>query len=373
MNEMVKEKMPYTKGKSVALTVISVILTCLLCTVLLGCYTAHRFVYEEPVGKAFSKIKLDEMTLSDGTTLVTKLNRDYIGEGVISDDKLTKVLQNGTFKDWVGQKAEGYTSFVASPERSSREFPEIMTPEIEALLVKNDSTIRLYTGTHDFAENNPQILRNMKPDLENWNKKMRESLCCGFSAKLLFAAVSEWIWYVLGGLLLLLLVWMIIISVKSHDRVGTGIKRFAVTCVVPGALVLFGGLLAPVIASLSGHAYLKETVTMLHSAPIAAGGLCCLASCALFAFGMLWNAAASALQGLSHREKQPRTRVMPVPAPTPAPAVALTKPAAPITNVPEIPQPETSASTTRKFCRFCGGELVNSDAKFCYKCGKAQE
>ncbi|MDE5564505.1 MAG: hypothetical protein K2I93_05070, partial [Oscillospiraceae bacterium] len=36
----------------------------------------------------------------------------------------------------------------------------------------------------------------------------------------------------------------------------------------------------------------------------------------------------------------------------------------------ETPEAE---KLTRHYCRFCGEPLVNSDAKFCYKCGTTQE
>ena len=364
-----KESRPYMKGKSTALTVICVILTVVLCTLLLGCFALHRFVFDEPVKDAFAKIELTEVTLSDGTPLLTKINRDYIGEGVISEDKLSKVLRDGTFDKWVGEKAEGYVQYIGSDDHNSMHFPDIMTPEIEELINKNDSTIRLYTGMHDFAAENPQIMRNMKPDLESWNKRMRATYSAGFSAKLLFAAVSQWIWYVLGALLLVLLIWMVVICVRSQDHVGTAFKRYAVTCFVPGILMLLWGLLGGLLMRLFGLGYLTDTVNALHAAPILTGGLCCLASVALFVFGVLWNTAAGALQNLPRREKKPApVRTAPQPIPVPAPAVALTKPAEPVT---ESPAPITGGS--RKFCRFCGGELINSDAKFCYKCGKAQE
>ena len=364
-----KESTPYMKGKSTALTVICVILTFVLCTLLLGCFALHRFVYDEPVRKAFAKIDLTEVTLSDGTPLVMKINRDYIGEGILAEDKLVKILQGGTFDNWVGEKAEAYVQFIAGDDHSGAEFPDIMTPEIETLINDNDSTIRLYTGLHEFAAENPQIMVNMKPDLERWNKHMRATYTTGFKANLLFAAVSRWIWYVLGALLLALLIWMIVICVKSQERVGTALKRISVTCFIPGTLMLLWGLLGGLILRIAGYGYLSATVNALHSAPLLTGGLCCLASTALFIFGILWNTAAAALQNLPRRERKPApVRTAPQPIPASAPAVALTKPAEPVT---ESPAPVTGGS--RKFCRFCGGELINSDAKFCYKCGKAQE
>lgn len=365
---MSNERMPYTKGKATALTVVCVILTALLCTLLLGCFAAHRIAYDEPVKDAFAKIDLTEVTLSDGTPLLTKVNRDYIGEGVIAEDKLAKVLRDGSFDDWVGEKAESYVQYIAGDDHSGPCFPEIMTPEIEELITQNDSTIRLYTGMHDFAAENPQIMRNMKPDLENWNRSMRDSLSTGFTAYLLFAAVSRWIWYVLGALLLLLLIWMTVITVKSQDRVGTAFKRYAVTCFVPGILMVLWGLLGGLILKLAGSGYLQPTVDTLHSAPLLTGGLCCLASIALFILGVLWNTAASAIEGLPRREKKPAPVAHTAPQPIPAPvsAAAVTEPVPPVTE-PAAPV------AARNFCRFCGGELVNADAKFCYKCGKAQE
>lgn len=362
---MVQETKSSSKGKNTALTVVCILLTFLLCTLLLLCFAAHRFANHEPVQEAFSKIDLTTVTLSDGTPLVTKINRDYIGEGVLADEKLTMLLHDGSFDDWVGEKAAAYVNYIAGDDHAASHFPDIMTPEIEALIQENDSTIRLRTGIHDFTAENPQILRNMKPDLEIWNKQMRSAFSSGFTAKLLFAAVSEWIWYVLGALLLVLLIWMIVLSVKSQARIGTACKRFSATCFIPGILMLLWGLLGGMLMKLAGAGYLSETVSALHGAPILTGGLCCLASVALFIFGALWNAAAAAIQGIPHRKKEPASAVtFAQPVPSPAPAVALTKSAAPVMEAP---------AASRHFCRFCGGELVNSDAKFCYKCGKAQE
>ena len=79
MNETVKEKMPASKGKTIALSIVCVLLLFVLTTLLLTCLTAKRFVHDAPVREAFSKIELNEVTFSDGTSLAAKINRDYIG------------------------------------------------------------------------------------------------------------------------------------------------------------------------------------------------------------------------------------------------------------------------------------------------------
>ena len=99
--------------------------------------------------------------------------------------------------------------------------------------------------------------------------------------------------------------------------------------------MLLWGLLGGLILRIAGYGYLSATVNALHSAPLLTGGLCCLASTALFIFGILWNTAAAALQNLPRRERKPApVRTAPQPIPASAPAVALTKPAEPVTESP---------------------------------------
>ena len=141
---------------------------------------------------------------------------------------------------------------------------------------------------------------------------------------------------------------------------------------------------------------------MLRKAPLMTGGFGAAGSVVIFLFGMVWNqiaghvadkraARAAAIEQYDapsvNDAPTPVYDETPAPAPAPAPTTAPAPSPTPVETTPDdvpetkdVPEtadpvvPETPAepAAPRRFCRFCGAQLVNENAQFCYKCGTPQ-
>lgn len=368
----IREKKPYGTGRVVFLSFLCVVLVFVLITGLLGSVTLRQLLLSEQIGDAAAAVPLEQITLPDGSALAAEINGSYVRVDGITDENVGYILRDGTFNEWVGEKAAAYAAHLLNPD--GKPLPEITQGEISQLIAANDSTIQLHTGVHDFSAVYPETAQTAFADAARLNDdmRMRDDSIGGVIVRFSVTIVP---WIVLSVLLLLVMIWLIQIHVRGKRHVGTAFKIFAVTAFIPSAVVFLAGALGSWVLGLFGLAYLQSAVSLLLGTPMAVGGIGALGCIVLFAFGMLWNAIAR-----KHAAKTAGT----LPVYDPAEASALseqpervmeTVPASePVTAAkPEVSVSPVSEPIIRHYCRFCGGELVNSDAKFCYKCGKPQE
>ena len=344
MNET--EKKPYSGKKVFGLSLLCVLLTFVLSITLTVCVTAHRHVYYDMIAEAAASVPLQyaQIRTEDGQkiTLAKYINEHYVQNPRFSDAQIANILRDGDFNMRVGEKAGMLAQYIALHKRhpGDVQLPLITAEDIHYAFEFNDSDIQLHTGLNAAAELEPQVQANAAADCEVYNTKLTDTMTKGLSAFLIDAAVSEWIWYVLGGLLLVLLIWMIVIHVKGRKSVGTAFKAFSITASLPCfALLLWSALCVPVLGW-SGAGYLQNAAKILRGTWLMIGAIGVLGGIALFGIG----AIAGQLRA--------RKAAAPVQDPTPA----------------EAPQRDM----TRRYCRFCGEPLVNNDALFCYKCGTQQ-
>ncbi len=374
-----KEKKVYGTGKVVFLSFLCVLLTLVLGITLLGSLTGRRLLWNEDIVGAAEKIPLDQVTLADGQSLAAAINENYIQIPAVTDVKVQQILRDGNFNVWVGEKAGVYADFIKNYRRGSADmFPKITTSELTRVITENDATIQLHTGIHDFGASNPQVAEAAAADLENFNDTMKNTIGVGGTATLIRLIVSNWMWCVLSFFLLLVMIWLIVIHVRGKRHVGTAFKTFAITGFIPCLLVFLAGAFGVQILDLAGFGTYADAYDVLHGAPFTIGGIGALGCLALFGLGVLWNAIAHkdpaeygesvpAYDPADIPEQPQRTMPEPEPVPTPAPVPVVE------TELVEESVPEDEPAIIRHYCRFCGGELVNQDAKFCYKCGKPQE
>lgn len=385
-SESQTEKKPFGTGKVVGLSFIAVLLTVILTVLLLGCMAARYFVYHKQAS-AVSMVPLDQVTFSDGTTPASRIKSRYVSDPKITESTVQHILRDGKFSAQIGDLFGNYCEFLADYPQG--EFPEVTVGDVQELLRNNDETIQLHTGIHDFSENSGELISAVKPDLDAWNAKMRDTLDTGAKANLLRTIISQWVWILLGGLLLMVLIWLIVIHVRGQKRVAAAFKTFAIAALIPSMVLFLCGMFGTKLLNGSAYALYADAFEAISSTPKLIGGLANLACVAIFGIGVLCNAAASkkAVSTDAIMPVEPMRVPEPAAEPVTEPAAPVTEPAAPVTEPitePDIPVIETEIVTEpepadeepviiRRFCRFCGGELVNEDAKFCYKCGKPQE
>ena len=374
-----KEKKVYGTAKVVFLSFLCVLLTFVLGTALLGSLTGRRLLWNEDIAGAAESIPLEQVELAGGQSLAAAINENYIRIPEITDVKVEQILRDGKFNQWVGEKADGYADFIKNYKHGSADnFPMITTAELSRVITENDETIQLHTGIHNFGATNPQVAEAAAADLDSFNDTMKNTIGVGGTATLIRLIVSNWMWCVLAFFLLLVMIWLIVIHVRGKRHVGTAFKTFAITGFIPSLLVFLAGAFGSRILDYAGFGAYAKAFEMLHGAPFTIGGIGALGCVALFGFGVLWNAIAHkdpAEYGESVPAYDPADipaqpqRTMPEPEPAPAPApVPVVE-----TELVEEPAPAEEPVIVRHYCRFCGGELINQDAKFCYKCGKPQE
>ena len=356
--------------KASGLTVLAFLLVLLVSTLLIGCVTAYRHVYYDPIADAAASVPLQDVTVrsQDGSkiTLAQYINDTYIKNERISETNVKNMLRDGDFHLRVGEHYGMIAQYIAlhrsHPEDVS--VPEIMPADVYYAITLNASTIRLHTGLNDATELEAPILANVEADCVAYNAKLTNTLTKGLSAFLIDAAVSHWVWYVLGGLLLALLIWMIVMQKKQF---GTAIKTFSIAAGIPCLVLLLWGALGTTIVKLMQMGYLQNAVRILRGTWLAIGALGLLGCVALFGIGAIASQIAAG-------------KAAPAPAPVPAAEQPVEKPAVtaePAADPTPVVDTVTDAAPAedapkRRFCRFCGEPLVNNDALFCYKCGTQQ-
>lgn len=367
-----QEKKPYGTGKVVFLSFLCVLLTFVLGTLLLGSLTARHIIKNGDIAGAASSIPLDKVTLSDGTSLAAAINQKYVQNPQITDVNVEHILRDGTFRNWVGTKADSYAQFLRTYKtRQVNNFPKVTVNELQTLISANDPTIRLHTGIHDFGRNNTQVAQAASADIDAFNATMESTLGTGGTASLIRLFISDWCWIVLGIFLLLVMIWLIVIHVRGKRHVGTAFKTFAITGVIPSLLVFLAGAFGQYFLHMAGLNVFDNAFLTLHKIPMMIGGFGALGCAVLFGFGVLWNTIAHK-EPAAELPEAPAAEAAPSPVPDPLP-VPDRMPVVEENIVPDAePETEEEPKVIRKFCRFCGGELVNSDAMFCYKCGKPQ-
>ena len=235
-----KEKKPFGTGTVVFLSFLCVILVIAAAAALLGCVMAGSLVQRDDLALAGSSIALEQVTCADGTSLPAYINRTYLMDERISDDKLSNILRDGTFTQWVGEKTEMYAASIAAGNTFP---PQIQPDEVAQLLERNDSTIQLHTGIHDYSQENPRTIERIKPDIAAWNGRMNDLLGNTLSGGLVRASVSLWIVWVLCVVLGFALILLVLIHARGQRRLGTAFKTFAAAAFVPSAVLFLAGLL----------------------------------------------------------------------------------------------------------------------------------
>lgn len=348
------EKKPYGKGKVFGLSCLIFVLVLVLSTVLLVCVTAYRHVYYDPVAEAAASVPLQDTLVrtEDGQTmyLASFINQNYVKQEHISDNQIKYILRDGDFNLRVGEKAGMIAQYIALHKNHPDDvtLPTITQDDIHYAVEANESTIRLHTGLNDATVLEAPINANSAPACEAYNQQIRVILTEGLSAVLIDIAVSHWIWYALGGVLLLLLIWMIAVHARGNGSTGTGFKVYAVAAFIPCVVLLLWGLLCVWIFGLAQAAYLQAPAAVLRHTWIAVGGFGALGCVVLFCIGTIVSRFGA--------KESAAPAAVTVPDETAAPA-----------SIPDPPK-----DMTRRYCRFCGKELVNGDAMFCYKCGTKQ-
>ena len=237
MNET--EKKPYSGKKVFGLSLLCFVLTLVLSLTLTVCVTAHRHVYYDMIADAAASVPLQYVQVkgADGQKipLGAYINQTYIRSDRYTDAQIANILRDGDLNMRVGEKAGMLAQYIALHKSHPEDvqLPLITSEDIHYAFEYNASTIRLHTGLNDAAELEPQVQANAAADCEAYNTRLTNTLTKGLSAFLISTAVSGWIWYVLGGLLLVLLIWMIVIHVKGQKSVGTAFKAFSIAASLP--------------------------------------------------------------------------------------------------------------------------------------------
>ncbi len=375
-----KERKAYGTGKVVGLSVLCFLLIFLLSTLLLVCVTVHRHAVQEELPAAMSAIPLQEAYVrhnGEDMSFATYLLRHYVENDSITESQMNAILRDSDFNEWLGEKTGQYTKYFVAAD-DTVPFPMIGKEEINQLFMRNESTFRLHTGMDDVAAEANRICSDLTPSLNKFNQNTYHLLAEGSAGFAIRAIVSKWIWCVLGGLLTLLLIWLIVIHVRGRRHVGTALKTFSVAACIPCAVLLLWGAFGVWILGAVHAGYLQAPARVLHNTWLLCGGFGLLGCAVLFSTGIIWNRIAGRVPK-SVEDKVPEApavpfmpeaseKAQPTALPTEAPAET------PIEAAVEAPEqiPEVE-KITRHYCRFCGEPLVNSDAKFCYKCGTTQE
>lgn len=346
---------PNIGGKTALCAVLAFLLTLLL----LCCISVRQHVMRNDLPKAASAVMLDRVTVKNASgasvSLARLITEDYIADPGIGEEQMKTVLREGTFHYLLGDKVNEYNAWLAAGGEGT--FPQVTVDEcIDAL--KGNATL-LYRETHFqlSGDSEATFRQNLEQKLPGLNDKLSRILETGFVAFLLKGCIAGWLCYIPAALLLVLFVWMIVFHVKGKRFAGKGIRTFSVSVLIPCLLLVIWGIFS---ALLLGNTAYGDAAKQLRETWLTVGGIGALGGIVLYGFGMICKLF----------EKKDAI---------PAEEDYLTSPEAE-SEMPSAPAPEAKPSeevpeqpATRHFCRFCGEPLVNSDAKFCYKCGTPQE
>ena len=317
--------------------VVCILLTVVLTACVLYCMVLHAHIAKTELPKAASVLHPDESTKAK-TFLKTCLPNASLTEEQVED-----VLDDGTFCYIFADKVYDYNQWLRG---EITEFPEITADECVAAVKGNLSVLYRETKFQFTAEEESLLRENIGSEIVHLNDKYST----GLSAFLMKAAAAGWLTLIPGILLIAVLIWMIVVYVRSGKTVGNAVRAFGIAAMIPCILLI--------LLSLFGSMLLDDTlygdaVRQLNGTWLLHGIIGMAASIVLVAVGML----------MKKKGTVPASEATPS---APAPAASET-PAA------SVPQQEGVPPVTRHYCKFCGELLVNDDAKFCYKCGKQQE
>ncbi len=267
-------------------------------------------------------------------------------------------MKKGTFSEFTAELTERYNTYL----REGGEFPTVSADEFVKLIEENEDLILEETGLR-FLEPDKQKLRDsMTGMVEDWNAAAEDSLHKGVKAFAVKAVISVWLPVVLSILLLALLVWMIVIHVRSSASVGKAFKTYGVAVFVPSVLMTALSVLSDIIVAVKLPVFGAADNFLHHAAGIYALGI--LAAAVILALGILCDRITS-----GRRKSQTEAQQEPQKEIYDGFFGDEKNPAAEAAQ----PEEEPEEPAQRKFCRNCGQPLVNPDAKFCYKCGNVQE
>ncbi len=385
------KKKPYGTARVVCFSILCVILTFVLTSALLGSVSMHLMTKQVP--EAVDAVKLEELsvplTSGEEVPMAKFIHDTYIKDDRITEQQIETILKEGTFTQEAADLIGEYSAYLQDP---SKEFPEVTDDRILAALEANKALIQQQTGLYMTAKDQEKLRENLQQPLDNLNKTLDSTLHRGTSGFAAQAAVSLWTVAILGILLLVVFVWTLQIHARGKGFLGTGCKLFAITALIPSAVLLLSGLLSVWLLDYFRMQFLETPVQILRQSLIVTGALASLVCMAILVFGIIWNTAGkharrkaavqadAAYEGSGDIPEQ----TMPETAPEERELVTASVTSAPVSK-PE-PMPESAArpeplpaqenaepAGTRRFCRFCGQPLVNENAKFCYRCGKTQE
>ena len=351
-----KKEIIYGMKKYIFLTLLAVLGVFVLTSLLLICMTLRYYVKTAAIPQAVESVVLENVQVSqpDGSekSLAQYILDEYIQDDRITVEEVQEVLHEGTFSDFAAVLAEKYNQYLTE----GGEFPEIEAQEFVTLLEQNTDLIYEKTGLRFLDPDKKKLKENLNHPLDTLNHALESYMYKGVKGFFLRIAGSFWAEILLILLLGAALAWMIIIFMRGRKKIGTALKVYSMTAVMPCIVVFMGGLLMSWLMELIHLP--AELGSALRGKTVVFSGIGILICIVLFCFGMLWNLISA--------------------KPAPSREVPEVKPASPSKDMPAPldrtqPLPVIPETPKRQFCRFCGKKLVSPDALFCYRCGKAQD
>ncbi len=349
---MMKNKKKYGKPKFVLLNILCFVLVMVLGASLMASLSLRYTVQEELLPVTAKQLPLSELPVNDSTAAQFILD-EFIQDERVSVENVQKVMDDGTFSVFLAELTERYNTYL----REGGEFPQVQSEEFVRLIEENADLIYAETGLRFLDADKQKLRENLSEPISEWNAAAEQSMHKGVSGFAVKATVSLWLPIVLGVLLLAVLVWMIIIYVRSEFRAGTALKVYGIALFVPGILVVLATIAANILVAVKSPV-LGDTAGLLNNC-VWAFAIGVLAAAVIFGLGLLCNFIVKGKKVPAAEAKELYDGFF---AGTPEPKEESTEPEA-----------EPEEQPQRKFCRNCGQPLVNPDAKFCYKCGNVQE
>lgn len=366
---MMKLKKKYGKVKFVLLNILCFALVLVLSLSLMLSLNLRMMVQEEQIPIAAQDMPLESIPI-DGSTMAEYVHRHFVQDDRVSVESVEKVMKEGTFADFAAELTERYNTYL----RDGGEFPSVSADEFVKLIEENQDLILQETGLR-FLEPDKQKLRESMSDMvEEWNAAAADTMHKGVKAFAVKAVLSIWLPIVLGVLLLALLVWMIVIHVRSAAPVSKAFKTYGVAVFIPSVLMTALSILSDIIVAVKLPAFGKWDNFLYDGAGIFVCGI--LAAIVLFGISALlglFRKKAKKEDEKSDEQEEIYDGFFGEQKPT-EPEKTTEEPEAQPKEEPEAqPEEEPEEQAQRRFCRNCGQPLVNPDAKFCYKCGNVQE
>ena len=356
---MMKKRKQYGKARFVLLTILCFVLTMVLSLALMVSLNLRIMVQEESLPTAVGQVELSNVPV-DGSTMAEYVHKYFIQDERVSIESVEKVMEQGTFSEFTAELTERYNTYL----REGGEFPTVSADEFVRLIEENEELILEETGLRFLEPDKQKLRESLSGMVEEWNAAAEDAMHKGMKAFAVKAVVSLWLPVVLGVLLLALLVWMIVIHVRSTVSAGKAFKTYGVAVFIPSVLLLAMTILSDVLVAVKLPVFGRVDNILYEGAGVYALGI--LTAAVIFGLGVLCNLITSGrkkLQTAAESSEQQEEIYDGFFGETQNKAAE------------ELPQTEEEPEeqAQRKFCRNCGQPLVNPDAKFCYKCGNVQE